>query len=81
MKKIKSNKNQMESRKFLFTKDILLGAAVSYMKEHIVFKNYGFKVREYDDFTVIVAEQMPEATQLTEPELMAWKEMRVAGGM
>ena len=78
MEKIKRNKHQMESRKFLFTKDILLGDAVDYMKNHVVFKNSGFKIREYEDFTVIVAEQMPEATEINEPEFMAWKEMQVS---
>lgn len=71
-------KKKRESIKFIFTNDYELGVAVDYMKNHVVFKNCGFKIREYEDFTVIVAEQMPEATESNEPEFMAWKEMRVS---
>jgi len=74
---------EMRAIKFLFDKTYSLSAAVSFIEKQSHYKSceLGLKFRIYDDFTVIVAEQMPEATQLTEPELMAWKEMRVAGGV
>ena len=61
--------------KFIFTKDYTLGEALNYVRNKVVYKNYGLKLRFYDDYTVILALEMPDNERSLDLEFQAWKSL------